>query len=112
MLPMFLKRLCASRVTAKSAFILGFLMLVWTSVYSQSGTSSITGTISDTQGNIVAGATVTLTSQQNSQRTAVTNDNGVYYFASVQPGTYTIQAEAKGFKKANLSPFQALVDKA
>ncbi len=80
--------------------------------YSQSGTSSITGAVADAKGSIVAGATVTLISQQNSRRTAVTNESGVYFFASVQPGTYKIEAQAKGFKKADLSDFQALVDKA
>ena len=101
-----------STTTTTTMFFLFFMMFTWLSVYSQSGTSSITGTISDAQGNIVAGATVTLISEQNSRRTAVTNDSGVYFFASVQPGTYKIEAESKGFKKANLSAFQALVDKA
>ena len=82
------------------------------SVYSQAGTSSISGTISDAQGDIVPGATVVLTSEQNVRRTAMTNESGVYTFASIQPGTYTIEVEAAGFKKASLSAFQALVDKA
>lgn len=92
--------------------MLGLFMFTALTLYSQTGTSSVTGTISDAQGKIVAGATVTLISQQNARRTAVTNESGVYSFASVQPGTYKIEAEAKGFKKASLSEFQALVDKA
>ncbi|NJM52634.1 MAG: carboxypeptidase regulatory-like domain-containing protein [Blastocatellia bacterium] len=67
---------------------------------------------SDGQGNIVPGAIVALISEQNSRRTVTTNDSGVYTFASVQPGSYKIEVEAKGFKKSSLSSFQALVDKA
>src|SRR5689334_16102870 len=96
----------------KTTLFLFFLMFASLGVYSQSGTSSVTGTVADAQGNIITGATVTLISAQNSRRTDVSNDSGAYSFASVQPGTYTIEAEAKGFKKASLSAFQALVDKA
>ena len=111
MSPMSLGKLRALGVSSRLLLIVGLSLTAFSTAFSQSGTSSITGTITDVQSKIIAGATVTLTSQQNSQRTTVTNDNGVYTFPSVQPGTYTIQAEAKGFKKANLSPFQALVDK-
>ncbi len=95
----------------KTTVFLVFLMVTCLTSYSQSGTSSITGTISDAQGGAVPGASVTLISQQNSRRTVIANDNGVYFFASVQPGIYKIEAEGKGFKKASLSEFQALVDK-
>src|SRR5687767_14027692 len=96
----------------KSILMLMLSLCLCFSVYSQAGTSSVTGTISDAQGDIVPGATVVLTSEQNVRRTAMTNESGVYTFASVQPGTYTIEVEAAGFKKASLSAFQALVDKA
>lgn len=102
----------SNKFVKKSVFIWFLLASLWLSGYSQSGTSSITGTIADGQGNVVPNATVILVSEQNSRRTAVTNENGVYNFASVQPGTYKIEVEAKGFKKASLSAFQALVDKA
>src|SRR5438552_3831858 len=94
------------------ALCLGLTALFFVGAGAQTGTSSITGTVSDAQGKSIAGATVTLVSQQNSRRTDVTNESGAYSFASVQPGIYKIEAEAKGFKKANLSDFQALVDKA
>jgi hypothetical protein len=111
MLPRILGGLRASAYSSRLTSILAFSLFLFSTVYTQSGTSAISGTIADAQGNIVAGATVTLISQQNSQRTAITNDGGAYFFASVQPGTYRIEAEAKGFKKASLTPFQALVDK-
>ncbi|MEQ1762343.1 MAG: TonB-dependent receptor [Pyrinomonadaceae bacterium] len=92
--------------------VLLLALFLCSSLYSQAGTSSISGTISEAQGNIVAGATVVLTSEQNVRRTATTNESGFYSFTSVQPGTFTIEVEATGFKKSSLTPFQALVDKA
>lgn len=100
------------KLVKKTIFVTLLLIFLCLNNYPQSGTSSITGTISDGQGNIVPGVTVTLISEQNVRRSAVTNDGGVYNFASVQPGTYRIETEAKGFKKSSLSAFQALVDKA
>lgn len=102
----------SSKLMKKTISLLVFSMFLGLNIYAQSGTSSITGTISDGQGNIVPGAIVALISEQNSRRTVTTNDSGVYTFASVQPGSYKIEVEAKGFKKSNLSAFQALVDKA
>jgi|CXWL01.1.fsa_nt_gi hypothetical protein len=77
---------------------------------AQVGTASVTGTVTDQQSNAVAGATVRLLNNSGSTRTATTNDNGVYLFPSVQTGTYRIEVEMTGFKKASVSNFQALVD--
>jgi hypothetical protein len=78
--------------------------------WSQAGTSGVTGTVTDPQGNAVAGASVRLTSTQGTTRTAVTTDSGVYTFPSVQPGSYTLEVESAGFKKSAVSSFNALVD--
>lgn len=78
--------------------------------FAQTGTSVVSGTIKDAQGNVVPGATVTLLSAQGTSRTATTNSAGVYTFPSLQPGTYRVEVEAQGFKKALVSEFQALTD--
>ncbi len=80
------------------------------STWAQVGTSNIAGVVSDPQGNVVAGATVKLIGNQGTNRTAITNDNGYYAFSSVQTGSYRIEVEMKGFKKASVSEFKALVD--
>lgn len=94
------------------SFLTSVLMtaLLAVTALSQTGTSSVAGTIADQQGNIVAGASVRLISTQGTTRTAVTNDSGNYLFASVQPGAYTLEVEASGFKKSSISSFQAAVD--
>ncbi|MDQ6652173.1 MAG: carboxypeptidase-like regulatory domain-containing protein, partial [Acidobacteriota bacterium] len=83
------------------------------SAFSQQGTSSVRGLVTDQQGNVVAGATVTLVNPAtNSSRTATTSDNGGYSFESVSPGDYRLEVEAKGFKKAAITNVHALVSKA
>jgi hypothetical protein len=94
----------------KSVSVLLFSLFFCISVFSQAGTSTINGTVADAQGNVIPGAKVTLISDK-SRREAVTNDAGVYNFASVQPGSYQIEVAAQGFKKSSVSAFQALVDK-
>src|SRR5215207_9517147 len=78
------------------------LMLSCGSVFGQGqGTSAIRGSIKDPQGSVVAGATVTLTNPEtNFKRTTTSNDNGQYAFETIQPGVYTVEVEAKNFKKA------------
>jgi Carboxypeptidase regulatory-like domain len=81
------------------------------SVFAQTGTSSVRGMITDSQGRAVAGATVTLTNtERNFTRTQTSNDEGGYAFAAIPPGTYRIEAEASGFKKASVSDVGALVE--
>lgn len=94
------------------SFLTSALMIVLfsASLLAQVGTSTVTGSITDPQGNAVTGATVKLISAQGTTRTIVSNDSGNYTFASVQPGTYRIEVEMNGFKKASISNFQALVD--
>ncbi|MDQ3819270.1 MAG: carboxypeptidase-like regulatory domain-containing protein, partial [Acidobacteriota bacterium] len=79
---------------------------------AQSGTSSVHGTVADQQGNLVAGATVTLVSIGTGvTRTATTTENGTYTFDLIQPGDYRIEVEAKGFKKAAVADVHALASK-
>jgi len=67
-------------------------------------TTSITGTVTDQQGAVIAGAQVRLTNQHTgATRETVTNSEGVYSFQSLQGGTYTISASSAGFKTATVT---------
>ncbi|HEV2800598.1 MAG TPA: carboxypeptidase regulatory-like domain-containing protein [Pyrinomonadaceae bacterium] len=61
------------------------------------GTGSLRGTITDEFGGIVVGANVTLVDAAGAERTATTNEEGVYTFANLAPGTYTLRATTTGF---------------
>ena len=81
-------------------------------IFAQTGTSSVSGTVSDPQGSAVAGATVVLTNPaKNFTRTQTTNESGAYSFNSIPPDTYQIEVTASGFKKTIINNVQALVSK-
>ena len=59
---------------------------------------AISGTVRDATGAIVPGATVTVTSADTNQaRTAVTDAQGFYRVAALEPGRYTVRTELAGF---------------
>jgi Carboxypeptidase regulatory-like domain len=91
--------------------VLSLLLLISNISFAQSGSSSLRGTVTDLQGRPVAGATVTLgNAAKNFTRTQDTNESGSYSFSTVPPGTYRVEVEAKGFKKASLTDVHALID--
>jgi hypothetical protein len=68
------------------------------SAFAQSS-GSLRGTVTDTTGAVVPGATVTLTAQNTKfTRDGVTNATGGFFFASVEPGLYTLKVALAGFK--------------
>src|SRR5690349_27640 len=103
-------RLSLSKALAVfSAFALA--LLTASVAFAQTGSSSLRGTITDTQGRAVAGAQVTITNEQkNFSRNQTTNDDGAYTFTSIPPGTYRLEVQATGFKKAQVSEVLAQID--
>ncbi|MFL6214735.1 MAG: carboxypeptidase regulatory-like domain-containing protein [Blastocatellia bacterium] len=88
------------------------LLMLQSSVPAQTGSSSIRGTVTDPQGQAVAGANLTLTQiETNSTRKQTTNEKGAYGFDLLPPGTYRLDVEAAGFKKSVISDIRAFVDK-
>jgi outer membrane receptor protein involved in Fe transport len=68
---------------------------------SQQTTGTIRGTVLDPTGAIIADATVTATNTGTGvSQTGRTDASGAYSFPLLQPGTYAVAIEAKGFKKA------------
>lgn len=91
---------------------LNFSLLISYNTFAQTGTSSVNGAVTDPQGNVVAGASVTLTNpDKNFTRTQTTNESGTYTFTSIPPDTYTLEVSAGGFKKVVLSDVRALIAK-
>ncbi|MGA6985103.1 MAG: TonB-dependent receptor [Terriglobales bacterium] len=69
------------------------------SMFSQTTTGRILGSVSDQTGAGVAGATVAITDvQRGNTRTVSTDTAGEYAAPELQPGVYKVRAEAKGFK--------------
>ena len=62
---------------------------------------TISGVVTDASGAVIPGATITVTNvDTNVVSSLKTNGAGVYNASSLNPGTYKVQAEAKGFKTA------------
>ncbi len=81
-------------------------------VFAQAGgaTSEITGRITDPNGAVVSGATVTATdAEKGVSRTATTDEQGDYRILSLSPGIYQIKVEAKGFSTLQKNDVQLTV---
>ena len=83
-----------------SVMILLSLLVLAVQGYAQTITGSMSGRVVDQQGSAVPNATVTATEPtRKTTNTARTNDQGVFLFAGLNPGNYTVSVEATGFKK-------------
>ena len=87
------------KIEACLVALLSFMFLT-TAVFGQGAGSSLTGTVQDTSGGVVPGATVTVRNVDTGVETKTTsNDRGSYTFPSLQVGTYNITAEAPNFSR-------------
>jgi Carboxypeptidase regulatory-like domain/TonB dependent receptor len=67
-------------------------------------TGTVSGTVTDSSGSVVAGATVTLNDAATAiGRPTTTNDKGFYVFAYVNPGSYTVSVTKQGFRTSVIS---------
>jgi carboxypeptidase family protein len=89
-----LKLFCAALLT----------MLPASLVLGQSDRGTITGTVTDSTGAAVPGASVTVTNTAtNANSTAVTTNEGVYSIPALQPGAYRVRIEKSGFKRSEIA---------
>lgn len=91
-----------------ASLILSLFAFLTITANAQVTTGGITGTVTDPNGAVVAGATVTATSADtNAVRETTTDGEGNYAFQLLPPGNYRIEATATGFQKV---PAQAVVN--
>lgn len=77
-----------------------FCLVSCTPVLAQSTGGRILGRVADPSGAVLSGVKVTVTNGATGvSRDVQTNSSGDYVFVEVQPGTYDVQFEQKGFKK-------------
>jgi hypothetical protein len=75
-------------------------MLLPAAAFSQGVNGSISGSVFDSTGAAISGATVKLTSETTAAvLTETTGPEGNFIFSAVLPGTYNVSAEHPGFKK-------------
>ena len=96
---MFVSRHRCSRLLWSMFAVLLLVGMPAAAALAQSVTGSISGTVTDSAGGVIVGASVTLRSDQTgSMRTATTGEDGRFSFAALQPGVYTIKVEQRGFQ--------------
>src|SRR2546425_6872005 len=92
-------RIWGGRLLLVTAACLGFLMLGAPSSFAQIDAGAILGTVSDSSGGRVSGATVTLTNEgTNASVSTTTGDDGGYKFTPVKIGTYKVTVSIQGFQ--------------
>ncbi|HLK49734.1 MAG TPA: TonB-dependent receptor [Bryobacteraceae bacterium] len=84
----------------RSGLIIALAVLFGATSIAQNINGSITGRVTDPQGGVLSGASVTATdpSQQISVTTN-TNEQGTFVVAGLRPGSYNLRVEATGFKR-------------
>jgi hypothetical protein len=86
----FTSELCAAVCVLASAV----------NLYGQSVKATVLGTVSDASAGVITGARVVITeTNTNAVRSTDTNPDGLYVFADLDPGIYSIEAGYPGFKK-------------
>jgi Carboxypeptidase regulatory-like domain/TonB-dependent Receptor Plug Domain len=88
-----------AHVIRQGTLAIALLVAVAVSAAAQSA-GTITGTVRDSSGAVLPGATVTaVNTVQAATFTAQTNAQGVFVLAEIPPGTYLVGVELSGFKK-------------
>jgi hypothetical protein len=98
-------RLCSRTIPSRTigSFLLVLCLLLGKLSEAQSTTGDITGTVTDSTGTVVSGATVILKNiGTHEMRSVTTLSSGDYTFTLLNPGSYSIQIEASGFSTANI----------
>jgi hypothetical protein len=97
---MFSKFLRAGAARAMQVLCLSLgVFLVCAPLFSQVNQARLLGTVSDQSGGVIAGAAVTIMDvQKGVSRTLTTDSAGEYSAPNLDPSTYTLRVEFKGFR--------------
>ena len=92
--------------TPKVVWVVLFAAVFAVSARAQSTFGSVVGTVQDATQAVVPNAAVTLHSEDdNSDRSATSNDTGDFEFVNLKPGRYSVVSRASGFADAQIAAF-------
>ena len=96
--------------SARTLFVALALTTLCTALFSAVGfaqtsvsTGSIVGNVTDSTGAVLPNVKITAIGPTGQTLHTTTNGSGEYSFGALIPGAYTVRAEAKGFKTAQVS---------
>jgi hypothetical protein len=91
-------RIARARMGRVVGWTMALLLVTSSAAFAQATTSTVRGTVEDSSGGVLPGATVTITNvSTKAVATSVTDERGSYQ-AVVFPGTYNLKVELSGFK--------------
>ena len=73
------------------------ILLAAVFIAAQQNRGTLRGVITDEMGAVIVGANVTLTDASGVEKKTTTNAEGVYTYAGLAPGKYSLKANATGF---------------
>ncbi len=89
------------------SYLLAALTLFAAAAHGQVTTADVTGTVTDSTGKVVPGATVTVTNAgTNASRSVTTDESGDYLVTDLAPGLYNISVEAQSFSRSVLKDLE------
>jgi hypothetical protein len=96
---------------ARAALLLAALMTLSLTVFGQTSSGEVNGSVVDQTNAAISAATVKLINQATGIETqASLNKDGRFTFVNVKPGIYVLRVEAQGFKTAQTSAFNVAVN--
>jgi hypothetical protein len=95
---------------ARAALLLAALLSLSITLFGQTSSGEVNGTVADQTGAAVSAATVKLINRATGIETqASLNKDGRFTFVNVKPGSYVLRVEAQGFKTAQTPAFSVAV---
>ena len=96
----------STRLSVCLSFVLVFCL---NQAFAQLEKGAISGTVTDSSGAVVSGATVTVSSPDTgAERATTTNEQGFYTITNLAPGPYAVKINSAGFgavtQKYSISP--------
>lgn len=87
------------------------LLAMTAATYAQTSTATVNGTVRDSSGSNIPGASLVLRNTATSvENRTETNESGVYVILNILPGQYTLEVSKAGFRTSKLSPFSLAVN--
>src|SRR5690348_2250055 len=81
----------------RTALLLALLALLALQVGAAQRGATLRGQVTDQLGDAVAGVSVTLIDRDGKEQSAETDERGIYRFANLAPGIYSMRAARPGF---------------
>jgi len=94
----------------KTTLVLSTLLLATVQAWSQVATGSIGGLVTDPNGAVIPGASLTVRNEATGQEIkAESSEAGLYLFPALNTGLYAVSVEKTGFKKVSRSGLEVRI---